>query len=67
MAHYQRHPPQVLDQLEEYFRITTDSPQDFGTCNPFEWWQMHSTRLGNVYQLACDILSIPGIFSALQL
>jgi len=59
MVRYQRRGPQILNQLEDYFRLSCKP--DFDGCDPLEWWQSHCKRWPQLYRLACDILAIPGV------
>ena len=61
MARYRRREAQVVDELEEYFKL---APEEFETCNPFEWWRARrSNQVGrDLHRLALDILCIPGMF-----
>ena len=58
-ARYQRRGPQILNQLEDYFRLSREP--DFDGCDPLEWWRSHRKRWPQLYRLACDILAIPGV------
>lgn len=58
-ARFTRQDRSISDELEEYFKLI---PQDFKTCDPILWWYQHRVQFPNAYQLACDILSIPGMF-----
>ena len=50
--------PNVVDELEEYFRIKC---KDFKKCDPLKWWRSQQENWPNLYYLACDILCIPGL------
>ena len=58
---YQCRGPQILNQLEDYFRLSCEL--DFDGCDPLEWWQSHRKRWPQLYCLACDILAIPGVLT----
>jgi len=56
-AYYKSIIPDVIDELEEYFKIKC---KDFKKCNPLRWWRTQQEDWPNLYCLACDILCIPG-------
>ena len=45
------------NELEEYFKVDQES---WELCNPLEWWVGCHAQFPNLFQLACDILTIPG-------
>ncbi len=49
----------LRDELEEYFKLPRE---DFDLCSPLEWWVGRQAQFPNLYCLATDILSIPGMF-----
>jgi hypothetical protein len=50
--------PNVIDKLEEYFKIKC---KDFKKCKPLRWWKTQQVNWPNLYCLACDILYISGL------
>ena len=50
--------PEVVDELEEYFKIKR---KDFRKCDPLKWWRSQQEDWPNLYHLTCDILCIPGL------
>jgi len=46
------------DELEEYFKLPRE---DFDLCKPLEWWVGQRAQFPNLYCLARDVFSIPGI------
>jgi len=56
-ARYESIIPDVIDELEEYFKI---KHKDFKKCKPLRWWKTQQEDWPNLYRLACDILCIPG-------
>jgi hypothetical protein len=50
----------VFDELRDYLLLERE---DFGTCDPVQWWFARRHQFPNLYCLARDILTIPGIFS----
>jgi hypothetical protein len=52
------------DELEEYFKLPRE---DFDTCKPLEWWVGRRAQFPNLYCLARDLFSIPGMFNYLWL
>jgi len=57
-ARYENKSRKVLDELEDYFRLTT--PEPFNECRPLQWWLGRRAQYPNLYRLAHDILAIPG-------
>ena len=51
----------AVDELTEFWNMPQE---DFETCNHVQWWQQRHAQFPNLHCLACDIFSIPGIFSA---
>ncbi|KAL4258188.1 Zinc finger BED domain-containing [Pleurotus pulmonarius] len=62
-SRYKQRDRPPTDELEEFWRL---EPQDFDACNPIEWWYNHRLQFPNLYQLAMDILSIPGSAVAVE-
>jgi len=58
VSRYGRRDRQAINELDEYFKI---GPEDFASCNPIEWWWNRRGQFPNLYRLACDVLSIPGV------
>jgi hypothetical protein len=52
----------TVDELTEFWNMPQE---DFETCTPVQWWHQRRAQFPNLYRLARDIFSIPGIFSAL--
>ena len=50
----------LRDELEEYFKLPRE---DFDTCRPLEWWVGWRAQFPNLYRLARDLISIPGMSS----
>jgi len=46
------------DELEEYFKLPHE---DFDSCKPLEWWVGWQAQFLNLYCLARDVFSIPGM------
>lgn len=61
MARFRRRPVLVQNELEEFFGLPA---QDFLSCNPVQWWYSNRHRFPNLYYMARDILSIPGMNSS---
>jgi len=51
----------AVDELTEFWSMPQE---DFETCNPIQWWHQRRAQFPNLYRLARDIFSIPGICSA---
>ena len=45
------------NELEEYFKLP---PEDFATCDPIQWWVGRRSQFPRLFQLARDVLCIPG-------
>ena len=50
----------AVDELTEFWNMPQE---DFKTCNLVQWWQQWRAQFPNLYHLAHNIFSIPGIFS----
>ena len=50
----------AVDKLTEFWNMPQEN---FETCNPVQWWQQRRAQFPNIYCLARDIFSIPGISS----
>ena len=59
MARFQRKRGPV-DELSEFWNL---SQEDFENCDPVQWWYGRRAQFPNLYRLAHDILSIPGMYS----
>ena len=59
-ARYCRKEKYSTNKLEEYFKLLTE---DFDTCNPIQWWVGRRSQFPRLFQLARDILCIPGSYS----
>jgi hypothetical protein len=63
MARYRRLVEKCsTNELEEYFKIPGE---DLDACNPIQWWASRRSQFPRLYQLARDILCIPGKVSCL--
>jgi hypothetical protein len=49
-----------LNELLEYFRITSTIREDWNACDPLEWWRTRRAKFPHLYILARDVLCIPG-------
>ena len=58
-SRYKKKDTQSCNELEEYFKL---QHEDFDPCNPLEWWVGQQAQFPNLYCLARDILSVPGMF-----
>ena len=47
----------VVNELDEYFKLPRE---DFGLCEPLNWWRGRRSQFPRLYQLVIDIFSIPG-------
>jgi hypothetical protein len=56
-ARYRRRENHSTDELEEYLKLPAE---DFDTCNPIQWWVGRRSQFPRLFQLARDILCIPG-------
>ena len=56
-ARYRRKMKYSTNELEEYFKL---SAEDFHSCNPIQWWVSRRSQFPRLFQLARDILCIPG-------
>jgi len=52
-----------IDELEEYFKMPQEN---FGTCDPIQWWHGRRMQFPNLSRLARDILAIPGSAVAVE-
>lgn len=50
----------TVDELTEFWNMPQE---DFESCNPVQWWHQRRAQFPNLYRLACNIFSIPGICS----
>jgi hypothetical protein len=62
-ARYRRKEKHNTNELEEYFKLPAE---DFDTCNPIQWWVGRRSQFPRLYQLARDILCIPGSAVAVE-
>jgi len=62
MARYHQKEKYSTNELEEYFKLPAE---DFSACNPIQWWASRQSQFPRLYQLARDILCIPGKVSCL--
>ena len=58
-SQYKKKDTLLRDELEEYFKLPCE---DFDRCKPLEWWVGWRAQFPNLYCLARDIFSIPGMF-----
>jgi hypothetical protein len=56
-ARYRRKEKYSTNELEEYFKLPAE---DFESCNPIQWWVSRRSQFPRLFQLARDILCIPG-------
>ena len=56
-ARYRQKEKYATNELEEYFKLPAE---DFEICNPIQWWTGRRGQFPRLFQLACDILCIPG-------
>jgi hAT family C-terminal dimerisation region len=56
-ARYRRKEKYSTNELEEYFKLPAE---DFESCNPIQWWVSRRSQFPRLFQLAHDILCIPG-------
>ena len=49
----------VVNELDEFYKLPQE---DFDLCKPLEWWLGRRSQFPNLYCLACDLFSIPGMF-----
>jgi hypothetical protein len=47
----------MVNEIDEYFKLPWE---DFECCKPLQWWLGRCSQFPNLYQLVCDIFSIPG-------
>jgi len=47
----------VVNELEEFFKLPRE---DFDSCKPLQWWIGRRSQFPNLYNLVCDVFSIPG-------
>ena len=48
------------NELLDFWKL---DQQDYDNCNLIKWWLNHKPTYWNLYDLAMDVLSIPGEFS----
>jgi hypothetical protein len=58
-SRYKKKDTMLRDELDKYFKLPCE---DFDLCSPLEWWVGRRAQFPNLYCLARDILSIPGMF-----
>ena len=58
-SHYQKEDWVVINELDEFYKLPQE---DFDLCKPLEWWLGRRSQFPNLYRLACDLFSIPGMF-----
>jgi hypothetical protein len=56
-ARYRRKEKYSTNELEEYFKLPAE---DFDNCDPIRWWVGRRSQFPRLFQLARDILCIPG-------
>ena len=57
ISRYQVKDRAMVDEVNEYFKLPWE---DFESCKPLQWWLGRCSQFPNLYQLVCDIFSIPG-------
>ena len=57
ISRYQVKDRAMFDEVDEYFKLPWE---DFESCKPLQWWLGRCSQFPNLYQLVCDIFSIPG-------
>jgi hypothetical protein len=62
-ARYRRKEKYSTNELEEYFKLPAE---DFDTCNPIQWWMGRRSQFPRLFQLARDVLCIPGSAVAVE-
>jgi hypothetical protein len=50
----------VADELRDYFNLQRE---DFLLCDPVQWWVARKAQLPNLFGLARDLMTIPGLFT----
>ena len=63
VSRYGQRDRQAINKLDEYFKVV---PEDFDLCNPIEWWWNWRGEFPHLYRLACNVLSIPGVWLGLN-
>jgi len=61
-SRYKKKDALLHDELEEFFKLPHE---DYDMCKPLEWWVGQQAQFPNLYCLARDIFSIPGMFTFL--
>jgi len=56
-AWYCRKSKHSTNELEEYFKLPAE---DFYACDPIQWWVGRRHQFPRLFQLARDVLCIPG-------
>jgi hAT family C-terminal dimerisation region len=56
-ARYRRKEKGSTNELEDYFKLPAE---DFDACNPIHWWMGRRSQFPRLFQVARDILCIPG-------
>ena len=59
-SRYKKKDATLRDELDEYFKLPRE---DFDSCEPLKWWVERHAQFPNLYCLARDVLSIPGMFT----
>jgi hypothetical protein len=64
-AIYRKAAPTNMNELDRYSAL---AQEDIDLCDPLAWWYSHQKEYPHLYQLAQDILAIPGqyTFSSLR-
>jgi hypothetical protein len=57
-----RRPVGERNELEEYFRLI---PEVWSECDPVKWWASRRAQFPNLYHLARDLMTIPGMIHVL--
>jgi hypothetical protein len=61
-SRYKKKDSLLRDELEEYFKLPCE---DFDACQPLQWWVGRQTQFPNLYHLARDLITIPGMILVL--
>ena len=56
---YKKEDRVVVNELDEFYKLPQE---DFDSCKPLEWWLGRRSQFPNLYRLARDLFSIPGMF-----
>lgn len=48
----------IIDEPQQYYKLPRE---DFDLCDPIKWWFGHHAQFPNLFCLACNIFTIPGV------